>query len=74
MGSGLRRASFALALAAALAWCGLLFGIGLDDLTDGDSKPGVIFSIVVLIALIGVLAYAVWRVLRIYFPRRLVRR
>lgn len=69
-----RRATIALALVAGLAWCGLLFGIGLDDLTDGDSKPGVIFSIVVLSLLIGALAYAVWRFVRVYLPKRLARR
>jgi hypothetical protein len=69
-----RRATIALALVAALAWCCLLFGIGLDDLTDGDSKPGVIFSIVVLTALIAALLYAVWRVVRVYLPKRLARR
>lgn len=70
----LRRATVALALVAALVWCCLLFGIGLDDLTDGDSKPGVMFSIVVLTVLIAGLGYAIWRVTRVYLAKRLARR
>lgn len=53
-----------LALMAALAWCCLLFGIGLNDLTNRDTKPGVIFAIVVLVLLIGSLLYAIWRIVR----------
>jgi hypothetical protein len=60
----LRRATIGLALIAALAWCGLLFGIGLDDLTNGDTKPGVVFAIVTLCILIVALLYAIWRLLR----------
>ena len=70
----LRRATFALALVAALAWCCLLFGIGLDDLTNGDTKPGVIFSIVALTLLIGGFVYGVWRLFRVYLTKRLARR
>jgi len=56
-----RRATVLLALVAALAWCCLLFGIGLDDLTDGHTKPGVIFAIVALTILIGgLLLGVVW--------------
>lgn len=70
----IRRATIAVALIAALAWCCLLFGIGLDDLTDGDSKPGVVFSIVVLTVLIGGLVYGVWRLVRVYLLKRVARR
>ena len=70
----MRRATIALALVAALAWCCLLFGIGLDDLTNGDTKPGVVFSIAVLTVLIGGLLYVVWRLVRVYLLKRLARR
>ena len=69
-----RRATIALALLAALAWCCLLFGIGLDDLTDGRTKPGVIFSIVVLSAVIAGLLYAICRAVRPHLAKRLARR
>ena len=69
-----RQAMIAVVLVCVLAWCCLLFGIGLDDLTNGDTKPGVIFAIVVLSVLIGCLVYAVWRALRVYLPKRLARR
>ena len=69
-----RRLTIALALVAALVWCCLLFGIGLDDLTNGDTKPGVIFAIVVLSLLIGGLVYAVWQALRVYLTKRLAKR
>lgn len=56
-----RRATIALALVAGVAWCCLLFGIGLDDLTNGHTKPGVIFAIVALCILIAALLYALWQ-------------
>jgi hypothetical protein len=59
-----RRAAITLALLTALAWCLLLFGIGLDDLTNGDTKTGVIFSIVVLVVMIAGLCYGIWRIVR----------
>lgn len=62
-----RRAAIALALAAVLLWCCLLFGIGLDDLADGHTRPGVILSIVVLSLLIVGLCYGVWRFARPLF-------
>jgi len=55
--------TLALALGAALGWCLLLFGIGLDDLTNGHTKAGVIFSVVVLVVVIGALLLAIWRAL-----------
>jgi hypothetical protein len=74
VGGGLRRATIALALLAALAWSCLLFGIGLDDLTDGDTKPGVVFSIAVLVLLIGWLLYVLWRLVGFYLLKRAARR
>ncbi len=59
----MRKATIVLALVAALAWSCVLFGIGLDDLTDGHTKPGVIFSIVTLTVLIAALLYVGWRLL-----------
>jgi hypothetical protein len=56
-----RRLAIAVALLATLGWCLLLFGVGLDDLLNGRSRPGVIFAIVLLAVLIAVLAYAGWR-------------
>jgi hypothetical protein len=56
--------TLALALLAALGWCLLLFGIGLDDLTNGHTKPGVIFSLAALVAFIGALLYVIWRAVR----------
>jgi len=53
-----------LALVAVLVWSCLLFGIGLDDLTNDDTRPGVIFSLVVLPLVIVGAAYAVSRVAR----------
>ncbi len=53
-----------LALTVSLAWCCLLFGIGLNDLTNRETKPGVIFSTVVLVLLIGSLVYWIWRIVR----------
>ena len=66
----LRRATIVLALLAALGWCFLLFGIGLDDLTNGHTKPGVILSIVTLGILIAVLLYAFGRLLRRFLAGR----
>jgi hypothetical protein len=60
----MRKATLGLVLVAALAWSCLLFGIGLDDLTDGHTKPGVIFSVVTLTVLIAALIYVGWRLLR----------
>lgn len=68
-----RRATIAAALLAALVWCLLLFGIGLDDLTNGNTKPGVIFSIATLVVLIAGLAYALWLVVRPYVANGVAR-
>jgi hypothetical protein len=62
-----RRLTGVLALLAVLAWTFLLFGIGLDDLTNDHTRPGVIFSVVVLPILIAVAVYAIVRLAR---PRR----
>jgi membrane protein DedA with SNARE-associated domain len=56
-----RRTTLAIALLGTLAWCLLLFGIGLDDLQNGRTEPGIIFAIVALAVLIAGLVYAVWR-------------
>ncbi len=69
-----RRTAVALGLLAVLAWCLLLFGIGLDDLTNKHTKPGVIFSVVLLVVLIPVLLYAIWRAVRPVVLRRSARR
>ncbi|HZT53040.1 MAG TPA: hypothetical protein VE995_01515 [Gaiellaceae bacterium] len=66
------RLTIALGLLAALAWSCLLFGIGLDDLTDGDTKPGVIFSVTVLSLLVVSAASALWSLVGPY-AKRLVR-
>jgi hypothetical protein len=66
------RITVAVGLLAALAWSCLLFGIGLDDLTDGNTKPGVIFSLVLLAFLVAVAAYVLWRLLAPH-ARRLIR-
>jgi hypothetical protein len=58
---------------ALLAWCLLLFGIGLDDLTNSYTKPGVIFSIVFLALLIAVLSVLAWRTIGRPLRRRLTR-
>jgi len=68
------RATFALALAAGLAWSCLLLGIGLDDLTDGNTKPGVVFAIVVLSLLIAGLGWAMWRFFGAYVSKRITNR
>lgn len=59
-----RRTALALGLVAILAWCLLLFGIGLDDLTNDHTEPGVIFSTVVLAILIAAVAYGLTRTVR----------
>jgi membrane protein DedA with SNARE-associated domain len=64
-----RRLTALLALVAALAWSCLLFGIGLSDLTNDDTKPGVIFSIVTLAILIAALLYSIWRLGRPHLAR-----
>lgn len=69
----LRRATIGLALVAGLAWSCLLFGIGLDDLTDGRTKPGVIFSLVILPVFIGGLLYAIWHLLRSHRANRIAK-
>ena len=53
-----------LALVAAIVWSCLLFGIGLDDITNDHTRPGVIFSLVVLSLVIGGALYAVVRLVR----------
>jgi hypothetical protein len=60
----LLRLTALLALVAAIAWSCLLFGIGLDDLTNSDTRPGVIFSLVVLPLVIAGALYAVARLVR----------
>jgi hypothetical protein len=62
-----------LAVVAGLAWSCLLFGIGLDDLANGHTKPGVIFSLVTLSLFIVCLLYAIWRLLRSHLARRVAR-
>jgi hypothetical protein len=59
-----RRLTAALALVAVLAWTCLLFGIGLDDLTNDHTRPGVIFSVVILPILIVLAVYGLVRALR----------
>jgi len=56
-----RKLTIAIALLATLVWCLLLFGVGLDDLLNGRSTPGVIFAIGLLAVLIAGLVFAVWR-------------
>jgi hypothetical protein len=63
-------ATVTLVLLAALAWSCLLFGVGLDDLTDGHTRPGVIASIVLLCLVIAGLLFAIWRVTRPHLARR----
>jgi ABC-type transport system involved in cytochrome c biogenesis permease subunit len=70
----LRRVTALLAIVAALAWSCLLFGIGLDDVVRGDTKPGVIFSIVLLCLLIAGLVYGLCRLVCAHVVTRLVRR
>ncbi len=59
----MRKATVGLVLVAVLAWSFLLFGIGLDDLTDGHTRPGVIISVVTVSLLIAALVYAISRLL-----------
>ena len=66
----MRRLTLVIALIGLLAWCGLLFGIGLDDLTNRHTEPGVIFALVVLPFLIVCAGYALWRVMRPAVERR----
>lgn len=66
-----RRATIGVALVAALAWTCLLFGIGLDDLTDGDTKPGVVFAIVAVALLAVGLLIAIQRLLGPHVGKRL---
>jgi hypothetical protein len=68
------RATVALGLLAALVWCLLLFGIGLDDLADDRTKAGVLISLVLLVVVIPALVYGIWRVVRPVVVRRLARR
>jgi hypothetical protein len=58
------RTTVGLGLLGIAAWCGLLFGIGLDDLTNHRTTPGVVFSLVVLPIIILALLYGVLRVVR----------
>jgi hypothetical protein len=58
------RLTAVLALVAAIVWSCLLFGIGLDDLTNDNTRPGVIFSVVVLPLVIVAAVYAVGRLVR----------
>jgi hypothetical protein len=67
----LRRLTLGLALVAGIAWCLLLFGIGLDDLTDGTTEPGVAFELVVLTIVIVGLGYWLWRTLSPPVRRRI---
>jgi hypothetical protein len=60
-----------LACVAAIVWCCLLFGIGLDDLTNDHTRPGVIVSVVLLPLLVCVLLYGGKRLIR---PRQSSRR
>ena len=53
------RSTAVLALIAAIVWACLLFGIGLDDLTNDHTRPGVIVSVVVLPLVIVAALYAV---------------
>ena len=55
------RLAAALALVSVLAWSCLLFGIGLDDLTNDRTAPGVIFSLVVLPLFIAAALYGLGR-------------
>jgi hypothetical protein len=68
-----RQAMIAVVLVCVLAWCCLLFGIGLDDLTNDHTKPGVIFSIAVLVLLIGGILYALYRLVAPTIRKRFAR-
>jgi len=58
----MRNLTIALALVAVFVWCSLLFGIGLDDLANGRTEPGVIFSVSTLALLIVALVAMIWKV------------
>jgi hypothetical protein len=60
----------AVVLICALAWCCLLFGIGLDDLTDSRTNPGAIFSVIVLLLLIAGLLYGLYKLVNPAVRRR----
>lgn len=66
--SRMRGLVWALTLVAGLAWTALLFGIGLDDLADGDHKPGVVLSIILLALAITGMLEAARRLLRSIRP------
>jgi len=70
----LRRATIALALLAAFAWSCLLFGIGLDDLSNGETRPGLIVAIVLICLVIAGLIYVMWRVVGAHRAKRLAGR
>jgi hypothetical protein len=67
------RLALALTLVAALAWSCLLFGIGLDDLGNSRTAPGVIFSVLVLPVLIAGIGCGLWRVIGPTVRKRLAR-
>jgi hypothetical protein len=56
-----QRATLAVVVVCALAWCLLLFGIGLDDLTNRHTEPGLIFAVITLALAIAALLYALYR-------------
>ncbi len=60
----MRRLTIFLGLVGLAAWCCLLFGIGLDDLANRRTGPGIIFSVVVLPLCIGAIGIAAFRVIR----------
>jgi hypothetical protein len=64
------RITAAVALLALAAWCCLLFGIGLDDLFNRRTEPGVIFSVVVIPLMVGGLLFGARRVVRSRSVRR----
>ena len=48
-----------------MAWSCLLLGVGLDDLANRQTHPGVVFSVVVLaILIIGSIWMPLWRLSR----------
>src|SRR5262249_25955042 len=58
------RLAAVLGLVAVLVLCSLLFGIGLDDLTNERTEPRVIFSVVVLPIFIGAASFGIVRLVR----------
>ena len=66
----MQRLFLALGLLVVLAWVCLLFGVGLDDLADGRTAPGVIFSMVMIPVILLALLYAIWRALRPTIQKR----